>query len=184
MERTAMKDRWNMWVVAAISLIFGLALLFYPGITRGAVISFSGIALIVVGLIQCLRYVLRKSPYRAHDWDLGVGLTMLSTGILMIVFMDVLLDVIFIALGIAICVGGIAKLQAAFNLRRVLYRGWFIPLLLAALSIVLGALIVIRPAAIVDVLTQFIGASIVVETVQDVVSYLHYNRVIRTYYVD
>ena len=183
-ERQGGLDGWSLWVVAAVSLVFGLALLFYPGITRDAVINFAGIALIVVGAIHIVRYFLRKSPYRAHDWDLGAGLTLLGAGITQIVFKNVLIDLVFIAIGVAIVVGGIAKIQAAFNLRRVLYRGWFVSLILAAVSVTLGVLIIARPAVIVNALTQFIGASVIVETVQDVASYLHYGKVIRTYFVD
>ena len=176
-------SNWHMACVAVVSLLFGLALLVFPFITRDVIINIAGIALLAVGAACSARYFLRKSPYRAYDWDLGIGITALAAGVLLIVFKNVLMDLIFVALGIGILIGGVAKVQAAFNLRRVLYRRWFLSLISAAISCALGVLIIARPTGIANVLTQFIGASIIVETVQDVIHYLSYHKIIEGYFI-
>ena len=183
-EKREERAGWSLWVMSAALILFGLALLFWPGLTRDTVINIAGGVLMAIGAVNVVKYFLHKSPYRAYDWDLGAGLGCLTAGVLMVVFRSFLLDVIFVGLGLLLLAGGIAKIQMACNLRRVLYRRWFLALIAAVLSCVLGAVIIARPGVIEDILTQFIGASIVAETVADVTASLRYRRIITTYFED
>ena len=183
-EKFEERTGWSLWVVAAAMVLFGLALLFWPGLTRDMIINIAGSVLMAIGIVNIVKYFLHKSPYRAYDWDLCMGLCCLTAGVLMVVFHSFLLDLVFVAIGMLMLAGGIAKIQLAFNLRRVLYGRWFVALIAAVCSCVLGALIIARPQAVQNILTRFVGASIVVETVMDLVASLRYHRIITTYFED
>ena len=171
------------WIICGIAVVFGLILLIWPGITPDFVMYVTGAMLIVTGGLGIVRYFRKKSPYDAYDWDAAFGLAGLLSGILMIVMREQLTELLFMLFGLALIFCGFAKLQLALNLRRVLYRRWFIPLVFAAVSCTLGALIMIRPGAIDGVLAHFTGGSIIAEAAMDLFSFFGYRRVIKNYYL-
>ena len=69
-------------------------------------------------------------------------------------------------------------------MRRASFRSWYLTLIAAAISCVLGALIILHPFGTGLVLIRVIGASIAVEAVQDLISLRTYNRVITGHFVD
>ena len=83
--------------------------------------------------------------------------------------------------GVALLVGGFGKVQMAADLKRIGDRFWWYALIAALLSFVLGALAITRPVFIAAVLTQFVGASLLVEGVLDLVSFLTLNKRIKAF---
>ena len=177
-------SKWSLWACTAIAALFGLALLLWPGLTKEIIMLLAGGVLIAIGGLSIARYFLRKSPYIAYDYALGTGISCVAAGILAIIFRGILIDMLFTLFGLGLLLGGILKLQLAFNLRRILYPRWYLHLIGAAVSCLLGVLVIVQPGAIADIIVRFIGASILVETVQDILAYFQYNRVIRTRFVD
>ena len=63
--------------------------------------------------------------------------------------------------------GGLAKIQMAFDLRRIDHKRWWWMLLGALVSFVLGAFSIAQPAFLALAVTQFAGISLLVEAVLD-----------------
>lgn len=179
-----LKAGWPAWVAAIAVLLFGLALLIWPGITTGLILNICGTALMIGGVFNIVRYFVKKDSYLAYNWSLALGLMLLGGGLCLVVFKGVLLSIVPLLFGIALLIGGVAKIQAAFNMRRVGFRSWYLTLIAAAISCVLGALIILHPFGTGLVLIRVIGASIAVEAVQDLISLRTYNRVITSHFVD
>ena len=175
----ANSSRWSAFLTAFLALVFGAALVFWRGITEEIIITASAVILSLVGLVCILRYILRRGPYSFSDLDLCIGILSLLSGILLYIFRDALLPMLFTLFGIAVFTGGIVKLQLAFNARRFMAAGWFIPLCFAALSCSLGVLIIVHPGFIADIVTRFIGASIMAEAIVDMISYLLYRGMLK-----
>ena len=72
-------------------------------------------------------------------------------------------------------------MQMAADLKRIGDRLWWCALAAALLSFVLGALSITRPEFIASVVTQFVGASLLVEGVLDLVSFLTLNKRIKEF---
>ena len=179
-----LKAGWPAWVAAIAVLVFGLALLIWPGITTGLILNICGVALMIGGAFNIVRYFVKKDPYLAYSWSLALGLMLLCGGLCLVVFKGVLLSIVPLLFGIALLIGGVAKIQAAFNMRRVGFHSWYLTLIAAAISCVLGTLIILHPFGTGLVLIRVIGASIAVEAVQDLISLRTYNRVITSHFVD
>ena len=64
----------------------------------------------------------------------------------------------------------------AADLKRIGDRFWWYALIAALLSFMLGALAITRPVFIAAVLTQFVGASLLIEGVLDLISFLTLNK--------
>lgn len=178
-----LKSGWAVWAAGIAALLFGLALLIWPGITAGLILNICGIGLMIAGLFNIVRYFFQKAPYAAYNWNLGFGLAITLAGIALVAFKGALLSVVPILFGIGLLIGGVIKIQAAFNLQRMGFGQWYLTLIGAAVSCVLGALIMANPFGTGLVLVRVIGASIVVEAVQDLISIRNYDRVIKTYFV-
>ena len=179
-----LKAGWPAWVAATAVLIFGLALLIWPGITTGLILNICGIALMIGGVFNIVRYFVKKDSYIAYNWSLALGLLLLGGGLCLVVFKGLLLSIVPLLFGFALLIGGIAKIQAAFNMRRVGFRHWYLTLIAAAVSCALGMLIILQPFGTGLVLIRIIGASIAIEAVQDLLSLRTYNRVITSHFVD
>ena len=72
--------------------------------------------------------------------------------------------------GVATLVAAFGKLQWTADLLRLKYKYWFIALISAVLSLVLAILIISNPFSSTAVLWVFIGVSMIVEAVVDVVT--------------
>ena len=67
------------------------------------------------------------------------------------------------------------------DLKRIGDQRWWYALVAALVSFVLGALAITRPLFIASVLTQFVGVSLMVEGVLDLVSFLMLNKRIKDF---
>ena len=77
--------------------------------------------------------------------------------------------------------GGFGKVQMTADLKRIGDQRWWYALVAALVSFVLGALAITRPLFIASVLTQFVGVSLMVEGVLDLVSFLMLNKKIKDF---
>ena len=179
-----LKAGWPTWVAAIAVLLFGLALLIWPGITTGLILNICGVALMICGVFNIVRYFVKKDSYLAYNWSLALGLILLGGGLCLVVFKGVLLSIVPLLFGIALLVCGVVKIQAAFNLHHMGCRTWYLTLIGAAVSCVLGLLIIVHPFGTGLVLVRLIGAAIAVEAVQDLLSLRTYDQTIHTYFVD
>ena len=174
---------WPVWITAGATLVFGLALLIWPGVTTGLILNICGGALLAVGGFRIARYFMNKDPYDIFSWDLGLGIALACAGLALIIFKNLLLSIVPLLFGIALLICGIVKIQAAFNLRRMTNRFWYLTLIGAGVSCALGLLISLNPFGTGLVLIRVIGGAIAVEAVQDILSLRSYSRAVRSYFV-
>lgn len=170
---------FGAFATSVLTFVFGIALLLWPGIAQETIVLAASIILGIVGIISILHYFFRRGPYAFSDWSFGMGLLLLISSILLYFCRDILVPMLFTFFGIAVFIGGIVKIQFSLNARRYLTPNWFIPFCCAICSCVLGVLIILHPGAIADVLTQFIGASIIIETILDSSNYIMYRRLLK-----
>lgn len=179
-----LKAGWPAWIAAIAVLLFGLALLIWPGITADLILNICGSALIIAGAFCIIRYFVRKDSYLAYNWSLAMGLLLLTGGVSLVALKRLFLAIVPLLFGIALLVAGIAKVQAAFNMQRMHFHSWYLTLIAAAVSCALGLLIILHPFGTGLALIRVIGASIAIEAVQDLLSLRTYNRVITSHFVD
>lgn len=179
-----LRSGWPLWAAAAATLAFGLVLLIWPGIATEWILNLCGAALLIAGAANIFRYYRRGDAYRAYNWDLSVGILLALAGLALIAFKAMLLSIVPLLFGIALLIGGAVKIQAACNLRRMRYGRWYLTMIGAVISFLLGALIIANPFATSLVLVRVMGAAIAVEAVQDLISMLTYKREVTTHFVD
>ena len=167
-----MKNRCTvpMWVAKTgyivMSLVFcGAGVLFIakPELSAVAISRALGAAMILFGLIKLVGYFSKDLFRLAFQYDLGFGLLLISLGILVLAKPAGVLDFIFIALGIAILTDGLFKVQIAVDSKRFGIPTWWLTLILAMVTGVVGLALVFRPWDSARLLTALLGAALLAE---------------------
>ena len=122
-----------------------------------------GWAMVVFGAVKLVGYFSRDLFRLAFQYDLGFGLLLIALGILALAKPAGALDFIFIALGVAILTDGLFKLQIAVDSKRFGISTWWLTLVLAVITGVVGLALVFRPWDSVRLLTTLLGAALLAE---------------------
>lgn len=167
-----MKNRSTvpMWVAKAgsiaMSLVFcaaGVLLMARPGTSSLVVSRVLGAAMIVFGAIKLVGYFSKDLFRLAFQYDLGFGLLLIALGVLVLARPAQALDLLFVALGIAILTDGLFKVQIAIDSRRFGISTWWLTLALAIVTGVVGLALVFRPWDSARLLTILLGAALLAE---------------------
>lgn len=167
-----MKNRCTipMWVAKAgyivMSLVFcGAGVLFIakPELSAMVISRALGAAMIVFGLIKLVGYFSKDLFRLAFQYDLGFGLLLIALGILVLTKPAGVLDFIFIALGIAILTDGLFKVQIAMDSKQFGISTWWLTLILAVVTGMVGLTLVFRPWDSARLLTVLLGVSLLAE---------------------
>ena len=167
-----MKNRCTipMWVAKAgyivMSLVFcgaGVLFIVKPELSAMVISRALGAAMIVFGLIKLVGYFSKDLFRLAFQYDLGFGLLLIALGILVLAKPAGVLDFIFVALGIAILADGLFKVQIAVDSKRFGISTWWLTLVLAMVTGVVGLALVFRPWDSARLLTALLGAALLAE---------------------
>lgn len=171
----------SYWTAILFYLVCGLLLLLLPNLA----LSIANVALAVILCVVGVRCILSYMRGSVLDGVLGIqlalGLVALCFGLLLFFNPLFLAELLPLLWGMALLAGGFGKVQMAADLKRIGDGAWWYALIAALLSFVLGALAITKPAFISSVLTQFVGVSLIVEGVLDLVSFLTINKKIREF---
>ena len=184
MKRPHLRYGWETWIAAAVAFLFGLALTIHPGISFTVIVTVIGAAAIVAGIALIVHYALVGRDMPVGDIRMASGILLIAAGAGVIVFKNVLISFLPWVFGVIMFLSGVTKLQYSANMFRMTYDRWWGATVSAAVSIVLGLLIVLHPFGMGLMLVRLIGISLMVEAVQDVLSLRSYDHAVRTHFVD
>ncbi len=174
-----LKEHANAIILCIIEVVVGILLLVDPvGFTAGIIIAV-GVALMVGGLLNVIRYF-KSSPEEAAVGQLLMqglvsllagGFCALNPGWFILTF-----PVIAILYGVAVLVGGVSKIQITVDMLRAKNSKWWWGAISAALSIVCALVIIRNPFSSSVALWWFTGISLIVEAVFDLVTLIMSRR--------
>ena len=155
-------------------LLVGILLLINPiGFTSGIIITL-GIILALNGLHCCIRYFREDPEEAAEQGSLVKGLIFLITGLFCAFKSEwffATFPVLTVIYGVVTLMTGIRKIQWAFDMLRQKQKYWFVEVISAVLTIICAILILTNPFTSTAFLWTFIGVSMIVEAVVDVIAF-------------
>lgn len=154
-------------LLALASLVLGLLLLIFPDTSARLISILCAVVLVVYGGIHVVLYFFRKSPDDLFRHDFAKGLICLLAGLYLLFNPHVLMAVLPFVLGLVVVADSIIKLQKAFDLVRLGSPHWWVVLLLAIATAILGVLMLLNPFRAAASLMMFIGIGLVVNGVSD-----------------
>ncbi len=162
-------------LMSLIELVVGVLLLINPiGFTSGIIITL-GIVFVVAGVVQIVGYFRSTAQEAANSGKLTKGILLTALGLFCAFksgWFIATFPVITILYGILILVAGVSKLQQAVDMARVKKQYWFVALFSAVFTLVFAVLIIFNPFASTAVLWTFIGVTLIVEAVMDIVTFI------------
>lgn len=113
---------------------------------------------------------------RITESRLAIGLGYLVSGILLAFSPDFLKDFLPFIWGLSMLFGAFLKIEYAFDERTVKVEKWWIMLIFAAVSMILGILSLLRPSFFGDNMELIVGIFMILEAVLDVVVFCLLNK--------
>jgi uncharacterized membrane protein HdeD (DUF308 family) len=161
--------RWNLtgWSLIAFYAICGLLLLLWPDLALTIANYALAAVLCVVGLAMIIGYIRSEAVEGMLSYGLAIGLILALVGVVLFIKSGILITLLPFLWGIAMIAGGFGKFQMAFDLKRIHQNRWWLLLIGALISFVLGIFSVTDPVFLATVATQFAGISLLVEAVLD-----------------
>ncbi len=167
MRKQSFGSLFTGWTLVAFYVVCGLLLLLWPGLALTVANVALAAVLCVVGLVMIAEYVRGETLDGMLGFGLAKGLILLLIGVVLLFRSDILARVLPFLWGVAMLVGGFAKLQMAFDLKRVDRERWWLMLLGALVSFLLGVVSITRPVIFALTVLQIAGISLLVEAALD-----------------
>lgn len=135
-NRTA-GNAWFVGLIAVLELVLGFIMLSFPYLLGASAVWVAGFVFLAVGIIHLIQVFTRAG---SRLWSLLSGLLYLVVGGMLVLLTGPSMAILTLAIGIALLVGGILRLVAAFSMRGEVGSVW--RFFNAAISIILGIMIV------------------------------------------
>jgi len=162
-------------LMSLVEILIGILLLVNPvGFTSGIIVAL-GIVLVIMGLGQIISYFRTDAEEAASGGKLTKGILFAVFGLFCAFKYDWFIatfPAITVLYGVAILVAGVVKLQQTVDMARAKRQYWFVALISSLLTSGFAILIVCNPFASTAMLWTFIGATLIVEAVMDVVTFI------------
>ena len=142
------EQRRSSIVMAVLTLLLGLLLVLAPNRSIRLLCTVLGAAMLVAGLIYLFTWLAkRRDGFPA--WFLIPGLILAALGLWLLTS------------------PGVIDLQGAVSLARLGIPNWWVDLVLAVLTVVLGGVVLLNPFGTMEAMTVLIGASLVYDGASD-----------------
>ena len=154
-----------------VSAVLGVLFIAFPGKCIQYISLFVGAALIVIGAVAVVTYLLDRNTIL----PLILGIIVLVTGIVICAKYRQIISIIVVIFGIFILISGLVDFVASFKSIAILrLSGWF-TLVLSVITIIFGIVAITKSAALTDSIVRFIGAALIIYAVLDLVSFIQVN---------
>lgn len=166
--------------IAAIYILFGLAMVFIPQFKEVYIIYLAGAILVIYGIILIVRYFLNGSYRDIGKYGFSGGVLSVLSGICMLVRSDEISPYFSLFLGICILLTAVIKLQNAVDLKGLGNQAWFVFLIIAVLFLAAAIAIVLDPMGKMSANKDYIYYVLIADGAVNIISTLYLAIAIRT----
>lgn len=154
-------------IYALGSLIAGILLLLWPKSALRLVAYAVGLIIMAGGLASILSQLRNRRGRSVSIWSLLIGIVITFVGARIFVNPDNFASIIPTAVGYLITFNGIMNLLETFTLSRVRYKNWWISLLAALMTIILGLILVNHALGIAETMVRIGGIALLFNGASD-----------------
>ena len=175
-------DFWSVFLPIAFDLVCGLLLILLGGMAlRVTSYVLSGL-MILFAAWNILTYFRSEPMERITHSFLAIGLALAVAGVLLAFNPDYLQDALPFVWGLVLLFGAFLKCQYAFDLKTVRQEKWWIMLIFAAFSLMIGVICLLNSAVIEKHQELLIGIMLLAEAVLDVVVFFLLSSALKKVY--
>ena len=160
-------------------LVFGVLLVLLKAQTLSIAAYVLAALMVVSGVYETISYVRAPVIRKITESRLAIGLILILAGALLAFNPGILKDLFPFAWGISLLFGGFLKIQYAFDQLTLNIKKWWIMLILAAFSLLIGTLALTRPAFLGVNQEVIVGVFLIVEAILDVIVFILINNALK-----
>ena len=150
---------------SAVLCAVGLLIIINTGISLRAVCYAAGALLIICGAFKIIGYFSNDLYSLAFQHDLSFGALSAVMGLIVLLNPERIISIIHFLIGLIILLDGLIKIQTAVESKRFGLSKWPAIAVMAAVSCILGLLLVINPFSGAKAIMMFLGFCIMAEGV-------------------
>ena len=147
----------NYFVNAVIMVVLGLVLVIWPHILGVMLCYLLGGALILMGVIQLVVFLRGERLGFYNKFSMFMGIVLVLLGIWICTQPRIVLSIIPVVVGIIVVLHGLMDLQYTLDIRRTGNTKWWIALVAAIITLVVGLLLVFNPFTAYEVTMILLG---------------------------
>ncbi len=167
MKSILREQRRSSTMVALATIVLGLVLVVWPDRSVSLMCALLGGALLIFGLLYILGWFVGKRKAGSPAVMVIPGVVLAGLGVWLMTSSEMVVALIQYVFGAVLLFHGVLDLQGAISLVGRRYARWWLDLVLAALTLGLGAVILINPFGTFAALVMLIGVSLIYDGVSD-----------------
>ena len=169
MEKKSLKT-YKTWAImlAVVTMVLGLIMVFWPGISAVAICYLMGAVCIAAGIYEIIRYFDLGLIGVLFRYDLFLGIMSVLAGVLLLLHPNGALVILPVILGFYIILASVFSIQISTEARHFCFSGWWGALLLGIAGAVLGVLMILDPFKGAKALMVFTGMSLLVTGIESI----------------
>ncbi|RKM61452.1 hypothetical protein D6855_06050 [Butyrivibrio sp. CB08] len=149
--------KWNHIIEALIMIGIGAVLIFWSNASLVIMARALAVLLILAGAVMVISYFIHKEKTLAMSGGFALGVVVAAIGVWIFLKPDTFTDLIPKLFGVFIFLSGLMNLWQTISLIRYKYAYWWISLILAIITVGLGAFLLFYPSVAKELLIKLIG---------------------------
>ena len=183
-NNTLKAAKYGYIILSVLICALGITLIAVPDFSVSMLCWIGGVLLIAFGCVKILGY-LSKDLYRlAFQYDLAFGILLIVLGIILIWRTDAMIHLIGVLLGIFILADSLLKIQIALDSRTFGIRSWWLIMVEAVITAVLGFLLLFRHYEGTEAIMMLLGASFLGDGILSLTTVLVAVKIVKKNIVD
>ena len=166
-------------VLSALLLLAGIGLTFFSDTFYPILTVLLGVLFLAFGIVKLVGFF-SKDPYQlVFETDLVFGILYLVFGLLLLIRPAHTMAFFGIMFGLILLADGLTRVRIALDARPFGIRAWWLILVSALVTAILGVVLLFHPGEGTKVLTQLLGISLMVDGVMNISTILTAVRILR-----
>ena len=149
----------NYFINAVIMVILGIVLVIWPHILGVMLCYLLGGALIVMGVFQLISFLRGERLGFYNKFVMMMGIVLVLLGIWICAQPRIVLSIIPVVVGIIVLIHGLIDIQYTLDIKKAGSEKWWIALIAAALTLIVGLLLVLNPFTAYEITMVLLGVA-------------------------
>ncbi len=153
--------RKDVLLMGVLAVVLGAVLLIWPGIALRLVGKLVGAGVALYGAVSILGYLVQDGLHAVRRYGMFYGIALVLVGVFLFRRSGAVASIVPMVFGIALLVNGLSEIQSALDLRRMGDGKWWLALLPAAGTLILGGVMAFNPFGSAALAVRVIGICLI-----------------------
>lgn len=161
-------ERWKADVVlsAVLCVVTGVVVMIWPATVTLIVGRVIGVILVVMGVTHAFHYLQNREASRL---GLASGVVIFVLGVVILIRPELVAQMVAVVVGVLLIMHGLEDMQLGIESKHCGDESWWVCILFSLVTILLGALVIVKYFQMAEVAAWFLGLALVFDGVSDLI---------------